>query len=676
MIDRATIQRVMDATDIVDVVSEFVTLKKAGANYKGLCPFHNERTPSFSISPARQMYKCFSCGKGGNAVHFLMELEHMTYPEAIKWLGRKYGIEIKEKELTNEEKLQQNERESMFALNEWACKYFEKTLHDTVDGVAIGMAYYRSRGFRDDIIRKFSLGYSLEQRDALAQAALSHGFKKEYLLKTGLCFETEDKQIFDRYRGRVIFPVHSVSGRVVAFGGRVLNTEKQKNVGKYVNSPESDIYSKSHELYGLYQAKSAIVKHERCFLVEGYTDVISMYQSGIENVVASSGTSLTEGQIRLLHRFTNNITVLYDGDAAGIKASLRGIDMLLAEGLNIKVLLLPDGDDPDSFARKHKAEEFQKYIDTHQVDFIKFKIDLLMSDAQSDPLKRAELVTNVVKSISVIPNEVVRQMYIHECATSLSVSEELIVNEINKQHRAKLQAERKKNEGNATDDAQAADEAAAMAADEERMQQLMLGETELAEERMLVALIVRYGDMPMDVVDAAEDVAEADAEKAANQTEVSNAALQQISVAHYIDTDLQADGLTLHNAVYKQVLSEALAHVDEQGWKALPYFLNHPDPRISKLAADVGQDDFVLSSKQRDLYIEEQYRLDNVVPRILHDYKHAIVKEQLKHLLTELRNPQLMNAPEKAKQLMRQYMEISQIERELAKLLGDRVVLK
>ena len=676
MIDRATIQRVMDATDIVDVVSEFVTLKKAGANYKGLCPFHNERTPSFSISPARQMYKCFSCGKGGNAVHFLMELEHMTYPEAIKWLGRKYGIEIKEKELTNEEKLQQNERESMFALNEWACKYFEKTLHDTVDGVAIGMAYYRSRGFIDDIIRKFSLGYSLEQRDALAQAALSHGFKKEYLLKTGLCFETEDKQIFDRYRGRVIFPVHSVSGRVVAFGGRVLNTEKRKNIGKYVNSPESDIYSKSHELYGLYQAKSAIVKHERCFLVEGYTDVISMHQSGIENVVASSGTSLTEGQILLLHRFTNNITVLYDGDAAGIKASLRGIDMLLAEGLNIKVLLLPDGDDPDSFARKHKAEEFQKYIDTHQVDFIKFKIDLLMSDAQSDPLKRAELVTNVVKSISVIPNEVVRQMYIHECATSLSVSEELIVNEINKQHRAKLQAERKKNEGNATDDAQAADEAAAMAADEERMQQLMLGETELAEERMLVALIVRYGDMPMDVVDAAEDVAEADAEKAANQTEVSNAALQQISVAHYIDTDLQADGLTLHNAVYKQVLSEALAHVDEQGWKALPYFLNHPDPRISKLAADVGQDDFVLSSKQRDLYIEEQYRLDNVVPRILHDYKHAIVKEQLKHLLTELRNPQLMNAPEKAKQLMRQYMEISQIERELAKLLGDRVVLK
>lgn len=300
MIDRATIQRVMDATDIVDVVKEFVTLRKSGANYKGLCPFHNERTPSFSVSPAKQLCKCFSCGKGGNAVHFLMELEQMTYPEAIKWLGRKYGIEVKEKELTDTERIEQSERESMFALNEWANNYFQNILHDNVDGVAIGMAYFRSRGFRDDIIRKFNLGYSLEQRDAFANAAMGHGFSKEYLLKTGLCYQTEDGHLFDRYHGRVIFPVHTVSGRVVAFGGRVLNTEKHKNVGKYVNSPESEIYSKSHELYGLYQAKQAIVKHGRCFLVEGYTDVISMHQSGVENVVASSGTSLTEGQIRLL----------------------------------------------------------------------------------------------------------------------------------------------------------------------------------------------------------------------------------------------------------------------------------------------------------------------------------------------------------------------------------------
>lgn len=671
MIDRATIQRVMDATDIVDVVKEFVTLQKSGANYKGLCPFHNERTPSFSVSPSRQLCKCFSCGKGGNAVHFLMELEHMTYPEAIKWLGRKYGIEVKEKELTDEERIQQSERESMFVLNEWASKYFQHTLHDNVDGVAIGMAYFRSRGFRDDIINKFSLGYSLEQRDALAKAALAHGFKEEYLLKTGLCYKTDDGRVLDRYHGRVIFPVHTVSGRIVAFGGRVLNTEKTKNVGKYVNSPESEIYSKSHELYGLYQAKAAIVKQGRCFLVEGYTDVISMHQSGVENVVASSGTSLTEGQIRLLHRFTNNITVLYDGDAAGIKASLRGIDMLLAEGLNIKVLLLPDGDDPDSFARKHRADEFQKYIDEHQVDFIKFKTDLLKKDIAGDPLKRAELVTNVVKSISVIPDDVVRQMYIHECASNLGVSEELIVNEINKQHRAKLQQEAKKDATNA--EQAALDAAAAQAAEEAEMQHLLTSDLELAEERMLISLIIRYGQLPMDVSNAEER------NESATESEVSitqPSTLKQICVAQYINDDLQADGLTLRNTLYKRVLDEALQHCYEEGWEALPYFLNHPDQQLSRLASEVGQDNFILSTKQREMYVADKYRLDDLVPRILHDYKHAIVKEQLKRLLDELRNPQLQTDPEKADQLMRQYMEFSQIERELAKVLGDRVVLK
>lgn len=666
MIDRATIQRVMDATDIVDVVKEFVTLQKSGANYKGLCPFHNERTPSFSVSPTRQLCKCFSCGKGGNAVHFLMELEHMTYPEAIKWLGRKYGIEVKEKELTNKEKAQQSERESMFVLNEWASNYFQHTLHDTPNGVAIGMAYFRSRGFRDDIIRKFALGYSLEQRDALAQAALAHGFKKEFLLKTGLCYQTDDARILDRYHGRVIFPVHTVSGRIVAFGGRVLNTAKAKNVGKYVNSPESEIYSKSHELYGLFQAKTAIVKQGRCFLVEGYTDVISMHQSGVENVVASSGTSLTEGQIRLLHRFTNNITVLYDGDAAGIKASMRGIDMLLSEGLNIKVLLLPDGDDPDSFARKHKADEFQAYIDTHQVDFIKFKTDLLLKDAADDPLKKAELVTNVVQSIAVIPDNIVRQMYIHECATNLAVSEELIVNEINKQHRLKQQQEAKKN--NPHHDHNTPQVPTSDPTDQSGIQQLLATNAELAEERILISLVIRYGNLPMDVTSAPDshDVS----------TKADNAQWQQVCVAQYINNDLNADGLALRNELYKKVMNEALQHCAQPEWSALPYFLNHPDPEISQLAADVGQDNFILSSKQREMYVDDKYRLDDLVPRILHDYKHSIVKEQLKHLLTELRNPQLMTDPEKAKQLMQQYMEISMIERELAKVLGDRVILK
>ena len=661
MIDRATIQRVMDATDIVDVVKEFVTLHKSGANYKGLCPFHNERTPSFSVSPTRQLCKCFSCGKGGNAVHFLMELEHMTYPEAIKWLGRKYGIEVKEKDLTDKEKAQQSERESMFVLNEWASNYFQHILHDNANGVAIGMAYFRSRGFRDDIIRKFALGYSLEQRDAIAQAAIAHGFKKEFLLKTGLCYQTDDGRILDRYHGRVIFPVHTISGRIVAFGGRVLNTDKAKNVGKYVNSPESEIYSKSHELYGLYQAKTAIVKQGRCFLVEGYTDVISMHQSGIENVVASSGTSLTEGQIRLLHRFTNNITILYDGDAAGIKASMRGIDMLLSEGLNIKVLLLPDGEDPDSFARKNKAQEFQNYIDSHQVDFIKFKTDLLMNDAAGDPLKKAELITNVVQSIAVIPDNIVRQMYIHECATNLGVSEELIVNEINKQHRLRQQQEAKKD---ARHDDGSPQTYNSEPTEPNAIQQLLVTNVELTEERMLISLVIRYGNLPMDI------------KSTDNQEIQSNhdAQWQQVCVAQYIHNDLNADGLTLRNELYSKIMNEALQHCTQSEWNALPYFLNHPDPEISQLAADVGQDNFILSSKQREMYVDDQYRLDDLVPRILHDYKHSIVKEQLKHLLTELRNPQI--DPDKAKQLMQQYMEISMIERELAKVLGDRVILK
>ena len=428
MIDRETIQRVLDAADIVDVVKEFVTLRRAGVNYKGLCPFHNEKTPSFVVSPSKESCKGFSCGKGGNVVHFIMEHEQLTYPEAIKWLGRKYGIEVHDKELTDDERQRESTRESMFVLNEWARDYFSDLLHNNVDGVALGMGYFRQRGFRDDIIRKFQLGYALPARDALAKAALAKGFSEEYLEKTGLCYRTDDGRLLDRYHDRVIFPVHTVSGKVVAFGGRILSSDKK--LAKYINSPESEIYSKSHELYGLYLAKQAIVKQGRCYLVEGYTDVISMHQCGIENVVASSGTSLTEGQIRLLHRFTNNITVLYDGDSAGIKASLRGIDMLLAEGLNIKVLLLPDGDDPDSFARKHSAAEYQAYIEQHQVDFIKFKINLLMAEAERDPVKRAEMIRDVVKSVSVIPEGITRQDDVFESAAVLGRGEQPNPNEV------------------------------------------------------------------------------------------------------------------------------------------------------------------------------------------------------------------------------------------------------
>lgn len=427
MIDQATIDRILDAAQIVDVVSEFVTLRKRGVNYIGLCPFHNEKTPSFSVSPSKGLCKCFSCGKGGNVVHFIMEHEQLTYYEALKWLAKKYNIEIKERELTAEEKQSQNLRESLFLVNQFAATHFQNTLYSHIDGQRIAMTYFRQRGFRDDIIKKFQLGYCIDNGHDLCDTAIKKGYKEEFLIKTGLCYKKDNGTLRDRFWGRVIFPVHTISGKIVAFGGRVLNAATKNVQMKYVNSPESEIYHKSRELYGIFFAKQAIVRQDRCFLVEGYTDVISMHQSGIENVVSSSGTALTYEQIRLIHRFTNNITVLYDGDGAGIKASIRGIDMLLEEGLNIKVCLLPDGDDPDSFARKHNATDYQAYINNHEVDFIRFKTNLLMEEAGKDPIKRAQLITSIVRSISVIPDAIVRSVYIRECSQLLKMEEKILV---------------------------------------------------------------------------------------------------------------------------------------------------------------------------------------------------------------------------------------------------------
>ena len=644
MIDQNTVQRVLDATDIVDVVKEFVTLRKSGANYKGLCPFHNEKTPSFTVSPAKQMCKCFSCGKGGTAVGFLMELEQMTFPEAIKWLGRRVGIEVEDKAMTDEERARQSVRESMFALNQWASAYFQNALRNDVEGVAKGLAYFRSRGVRDDMIERFHLGYAPEAQAGIAQAALAHGFSEEYLLKTGICYRRDDGRLENRYHGRVIFPVHTVSGKVVAFGGRILSSDKK--LAKYVNSPESEIYSKSNELYGLYQAKSAIVRKGHCFLVEGYTDVISMHQSGIENVVASSGTSLTEGQIRLLHRFTNHITVLYDGDAAGIKASLRGIDMLLAEGLNVKVLLLPDGEDPDSFSRHHKPQEVQEYIDRHQVDFIKFKTDLLLGDVQGDPMKRAELIANVVKSLSVIPNDIVRQTYIQECAIKLEVSEELIVNEINKELRQKAQDRHKKAEQ----------------PDGEGQSPTPLPRTLArvpAEEELLIGIVIRYGGKPMKVA--------ADGENDDEQT---------VSVAQYIDEDLKADEVSFAHPLCRQILSEAVAHAEEADWDALNYFSQHENPEVSALAARTGQERYTLSERHQATYVDELYRLEEIVPRLLHDFKYALIRQRLKQLLADMKQPEVIHAPERYNKLLQEYMELTKVERMFASALGDRVVLK
>ena len=430
MIDRLTVERIKDAANIVDVVSEFVTLRKSGSNYKGLCPFHNEKTPSFYVSPARGTCHCFGCGKGGNPISFIMEHEQMTYPEALRWLANKYHIEIKERELTDDEKREQSERESMFIINEWASGYFEDILHNNVDGVAIGMQYFRTRGFRDDIIRKFKLGFDLPDRLTLGRTARQKGFQDEYLLKTGICYRNERGELVDRYSGRVIFPWIGISGKVVGFGGRVLDARTKGVNQKYVNSPDSDIYHKDHELYGIYQAKKAIAKEDRVYMVEGYTDVISMHQCGIENVVANSGTALSIHQIHTLHRFTANITLLYDGDAAGIHAALRGTDMLLQEGMNLKVLLLPDNDDPDSFARKHTAEEFKDYIEQHATDFIRFKTALLL-DNETDPLKRSEAINSIVTSISMVQNPILRDTYLHDCSQRIGINEATLITQMN-----------------------------------------------------------------------------------------------------------------------------------------------------------------------------------------------------------------------------------------------------
>lgn len=646
MIDQATIDRILDAAQIVDVVSEFVTLRKRGVNFVGLCPFHDDKTPSFYVSPAKGLCKCFACGKGGNAVHFIMEHEQLSYPDALKFLAKKYGIEIKERELTDEEKLVQSERESLFVVNQFARDYFQQILHHHVDGRSIGMAYFRSRGFRDDIIDKFQLGYCTDQKDAMAQEAMKKGYKREYLLKTGLCYEKEDGSLRDRFWGRVVFPIHTLSGKVVAFGGRVLASATKGVKVKYVNSPESDIYHKSNELYGIYFAKQAIVKQDRCFLVEGYTDVISMHQAGVENVVASSGTALTIGQIRMIHRFTNNMTVLYDGDAAGIKASIRGIDMLLEQGMNIKVCLLPDGEDPDSFARKHNASEFQDFISKHETDFIHFKTNLLMEDAGKDPIKRAELISNLVQSISVIPEAIVRDVYIKECAQLLQVEDKLLVNEV-----------AKRREGQ-TGTHQAAP-TPAETYDSFIPQEGKEGKEFYRYERLILQMVVRYGEKVMCNITDEEG----------NE--------RPITVTEFVVSELKADDLAFHNPQHRQMLAEASAHLHDNGFQAERYFLAHPDPAISKLSVELISNRYQLSkyhTKAQKILTDEE-RLVELVPTLIINFKYAIVSEELKHMLTALQDPKIAADNEKCNELMKRYSNLREVQSIMAKRLGDRVVL-
>ena len=655
MIDRETVQRIMDSANIVDVVSEFVTLKRAGVNYRGLCPFHDEKTPSFYVSPARGICKCFSCGKGGNVVHFLMEHEQFTYPEALRWLANKYNIEIRETEQTEEERQAENVRESMFVLNEWAAKYFQNILHNHADGVAIGMTYFRSRGFRDDTIRTFGLGFCPKERTALSEAARSQGFKDEYLEKTGLCYKRDDGKMIDRFSGRVIFPVHTVSGKIVAFGGRVLKTDER--TAKYVNSPESEIYNKRNELYGLYIAKHSIVKEDRCFLVEGYTDVISMHQSGVKNVVASSGTSLTPGQIKLIHRFTNNITVLYDGDAAGIKASLRGIDMLLSEGLNVKVVLLPDGDDPDSFARKHNAKEFQEYINSHQSDFISFKTELLMNESSDDPVGRAALVDNIVKSISVIPDKILCAMYVKECSRKMNVDESLLIDAVARLKREQKEA-RLKNEAHTNNDEEQKPKAEThkdIIEGNVQSGEMPLTATEKAE-RQLIQMIILYG------------------EREVGNVETENGTVS-MNVIEYINYETNLDGLSFSNPIYRNILEEALEHSHEENFSAHKYFLYHPNSNISQLTAKIESEKYYLSRGQNVNDDSIENRISEIIPQMIIAYKLACVERILNELLSKLANPEIANNEELSAELMQKYNDMKKVECALAIQAGDRVIL-
>lgn len=635
----------MDATKIEEVVSEFVTLKKRGINYVGLCPFHNDSNPSFSVSPTRGICHCFTCGKGGNAINFLMELEQMTYPDALRWLAKKYKIEIQERELTNEEKQRESERESMFIVNDWAAKYFQDILLHDVDGIAIGMAYFRGRGFRDDIIRKFQLGFALPKRTALAEAAKAAGYNPKYLVDTGLCFKVDkdeagnksgEDKILDRFSGRAIFPWFSVSGKVVAFGGRVLDSRTKGISQKYVNSPDSVIYHKERELYGLYQAKKAIAKEDCVFMVEGYTDVISMHQCGIENVVANSGTALSVHQIRLLHRFTSNIVLLYDGDNAGIHAALRGTDMLLEEEMNVKVLFLPDGNDPDSFARSHSAEEFRRYIQENQTDFIQFKTDILLRGV-TDPVKRSQAINSIVESISKIKNQITRASYITDCSHRLGVNEAIIVNALNNFVRngmsEQVKAERRT--------AGLKDSTVAAAQQAQSVMRAVTPLDKLLEvEGLLVQLIIHHGDQLITVQDVdGNDV--------------------EVAVAQYISLDLGGDGFKFHNDLYNQIMQEAVEHLEkEDDFVAETYFANHPNPEISRLAGlPTGDQEVSTASLQMKMSADKLRQF--VFKDILSFRTHYIAQRIIEVQQEFARNPT-------NRELLQEFMKLKQMNTLLA----------
>ena len=676
MIPRETIDRIFEAAKVEEVVGSYVTLKKRGANLLGLCPFHHEKTGSFTVSPSKGIYKCFGCGKAGNAVSFIMEIEQCSYIEAIRQLAQRYHITIEERELTQEEKQRQDDRESMFVVNDFSNKWFQSQLHDTQEGTAVGMAYLRQRGIREDVIRKFQLGYSPEKAK-LWEAAKTAGFQDTYLVNnpdtqigTGVCLKDEQDRLFDRFRGRVIFPFFSVSGKVTGFAGRLI--KQSDKAGKYVNSPTSILYEKKHELYGFYQAKQAIKREDCCYLVEGQLDVIQLVQSGIENVVASGGTALTYPQVRLIHRFTENVTILYDGDNAGIKAALRGIDMMLEEGVNVKVVLLPEGEDPDSFARKHNATEVLDYIQQHQTDFIRFKTQLLSEDAGNDPVKRADMITQIVQSIAIIPDIIKRQIYTKDCAATLNIHENILIRKVIELRKKHLAEQHKKNitsrqlpqnqENNSSD-------SAAITIEEpiEPTVEVQISPARSAKEQNienLMQVIIRYGEQTLYQSDTAV-----------------------IRVGEYIINELQRDSIVVENPLHQLIIDEYMAHYQEPNWVAAKYFQHHPKAEVSQFAVDMLADKYELSRMYSKQMVSENVVkevnvpsdldiLPELVQRMLLELKYTIVNERIDSMQTMLKEAQKHNDWELIHTILEQQPMLMNIRQQLCKVLGNRVILK
>jgi len=648
MIDRSTIERILDAAQIVDVVQEFVPLKKRGVNYLGLCPFHNEKTPSFTVSPSKEIFKCFGCGKAGNSVNFVMEHEHLTYPEALKYLAKKYHIEIVEKELTQEELEKQNERESLLVVTSYAARQFTENLFHTDEGISVGLTYFKERGFRQDTLKKFEVGYSFDKRDAFSKKALEDGYKQDFLVKTGLSIQHED-HIFDRFSSRVMFPIHSLSGQILGFGGRILKTDIK--TAKYLNSPESEIYHKSRILYGIFQARKSISQEDRCYLVEGYTDVMSLHEANIENVVASSGTSLTQEQVRLIKRFTQNITILYDGDAAGIKASLRGIDLVLEEGMNVKIVLLPDNEDPDSYSKKISNEEFLKFLKTNETDFIRFKTQLLLSEANNDPVRKADLIRDVVKSIAVIPEAITRTVYIKECSTVLEVSEPILYHEVDKLRHQKSFQDRNKYPG--PEDLPVPPPLIVKPLQNETV-------TYYSEEAV-VKWLLKYGSVEFERTINKEDGKE-----------------EMLTVSDYIVREITSDDLQFDDTVCSKIFADFQFHVEHGLITGEKQFVKHEDPEISRLSANLLSEPHQLSKiwKEKQTFVEtEEMKLKEIVGDAVLKFKSDKIMIKRKEIMVLLEEAVKANDSEKVLLLQKRYANLSVVLGLISRKLGNRILL-